>query len=212
MTNTEIKRKIFESDEFVIAELQKVQTLYTLKRVIRYNHSRTIEADAESDAEHIFGMHCLVDYFLPLESDSDKLDHDRICTMVQYHDMNEIITGDTIGYHKSPSDQANEHIATKQVLNQLPEIMRATIKAAIDEYENQTTREARFAKALDKIEPFFHLYNETGKRTLATLKTTKDQSDRIKFPYLQDFPVIKRFAEVMTTQFEKEGFYHPAAW
>jgi hypothetical protein len=67
MTITEIRQKLLASDEFVIAELQKVQTLYALKRVIRYNHTREHDVHTESVAEHVFGMHCLVEYFLPLE-------------------------------------------------------------------------------------------------------------------------------------------------
>ncbi len=211
MKLSDTRQQILTSEEFVINELRKVQRLYGLKKIIRYNHTREHEPHTESDAEHIFGMHCLVDYFLPLEDTDRKWDRDRIRTMVQYHEIDEIVTGDIVGYHKSSDDLNNERTAAEKVITQLPESMQQAVREALDEYEAQSTPEAKFAKAIDKIEPVFHIYNEAGKQTLATLGTTKDQHDRIKFPYLTDFPIIKRFGEVMTNQFEKEGFYHPGA-
>ena len=70
---TETRQKIFDSNDFVISELKKIQILYELKRIIRYDHKRNHEEHTESDAEHIFGMHCLIDFFLPLEDNEKKL-------------------------------------------------------------------------------------------------------------------------------------------
>lgn len=207
MTISETREKLLSDTAFVITELQKVQTLYELKRVIRYNHNRSEEQHTESVAEHIFGMHCLVDYFLPLEDTEGEWDIARIRTMVQYHDSDEIITGDEIGYRKSAADHANERNASEVVLAKLPTHLAETVRQALDTYESQTTPEAKFVKAIDKIEPVFHLYNETGKTTLAKLRTTKDEHDRIKYPAVEPFPVIRRFAQVMTEQFMREGFY-----
>lgn len=208
MTITEIRQKLLASDEFVIAELQKVQTLYALKRVIRYNHTREHDVHTESVAEHVFGMHCLVDYFLPLEDLEGEWQRSKIHSMIQYHDIDEIITGDTIGYLKSEQAHLGERLIQEKVIVTLPEIMQQYVREVTDEYEEQLSMESRFAKAIDKTEPIFHLYNQTGKTTLAVNQTTKDQNDRIKLPYVLDFPILKRFTEVMSKQFEKEGFFH----
>ena len=208
MTVSEIREKILQDSSFVIEELQKVQTLYELKKVIRYNHSRTEEQHTESDAEHIFGMHCLADYFLPLEDKKNEWDRDRIHTMIQYHEIDEIIDGDKISYQKTDNDRTREADNTVKIIQKLPTVMQNTVQEAVTEYTSLTTPEAKFVKAIDKIEPVFHLYNETGKATLAYLKTTKDEHDRVKYPYINDFPIIKRFTDVMTEQFQKEGFYH----
>ena len=211
MNISDTKLNIFESEDFVISELKKMQTLFQLKKEIRYAQTRTSEADTESVAEHIYGMHCLMDYFQPLENEKANWDQARIRLMIQYHDIDEIETGDTIGYLKSVTDHKNERNAAELVIEKLPETTKKRIRETLNEYERQETPESRFVKALDKIEPIFHLYNEAGKRTLVKNKTTKDQSDRIKFPHMQDFPIIKRFTEVMTVQFEKEDFYHEEA-
>lgn len=207
MAVSEIKEKIFESDDFVISELQKMQILYGLKKEIRYAQTRTSESDTESVAEHIYGMHCLMDYFQLLEDSKGEWDQARIRTMIQYHDIDEIETGDVVGYLKSKSDQDKERDAAESVIKKIPEVMRDTIQKGLNEYRLQKTTESQFVKALDKIEPVFHLYNEEGKAAMARLETTKVQHDRIKFPYIQKFPVILRFAEVMTETFAKEGFY-----
>lgn len=211
MNLSEIKQNIFESEDFVISELKKMQTLYGLKKEIRYAQSRASETDTESVAEHIYGMHCLMDYFLPLEDEYSNWDQARIRIMIQYHDIDEIETGDVISYLKSESDQAKERDAAELVINKLPFLTQEKIRIALNEYKLKETFESRFVKALDKIEPVFHLYNEEGKGMMLKLKTTKDQHDRVKFPHLQDFPVILRFSEVMTETFAKEGFYHSEA-
>ena len=211
MNLSETRNRILEDEDFVISELQKVQTLYELKKVIRYNHTRQNEQHTESVAEHIFGMHCLIDYFLPLENDNNGWDSEKIRVMAQYHDIDEVITGDIVGYKKSISEQAQERTASEEVINRLPELLQEKVRLVLDEYELKATPEAKFVKAIDKIEPVFHLYNKTGKDTLSYLKTTKNQHDRIKYPYVNGFPIIKRFVDVMTLQFEKEGFYHREA-
>jgi 5'-deoxynucleotidase YfbR-like HD superfamily hydrolase len=209
MSNSRTITNIFESSEFVVSELTKIQTLYELKRVIRYNHKREHEQHTESVAEHIFGMHCLVEYFLPLEDPTGAGDKAKIHAMVQYHDIDEIITGDTIGYLKDPAAEASERVAAEMVIQKLPTTVQSTIRALLDEYEKRETFEAKFVKAIDKTEPIFHTYNEAGKQILNSNRTTRDQHERIKHPYIQDFPIIKRFVDVMTTQFEHEGFFHP---
>lgn len=207
MTVSETKQNIFESEDFVISELRKIQTLYRLKKEIRYARTRTSESDTESVAEHIYGMHCLMDYFQSLEDSERKWDQAKIRIMIQYHDIDEIETGDEIGYLKSNMDQLNERAAAELVISKLPEVTQSLIRTALDEYKKQETVESRFVKALDKIEPVFHLYNEEGKAAMARLETTKIQHDRIKFPYIQNFAVMLRFGEVMTETFAKEGFY-----
>ncbi|MBP6881695.1 MAG: HD domain-containing protein [Candidatus Pacebacteria bacterium] len=208
MTPAETIQKILDSDEFVVEELKKIQTLFELKRVIRYNHTREHEEHTESVAEHIFGMHCLVDYFLPLEDIEGRWNKSRIRDLVQYHDIDEILTGDTIGYLKTTEQEDHEHDAAKSIIAVLPDSMQETFDSLLAEYTLRATPEAKFAKAIDKIEPVFHLYNQTGKDILAINKTTKDQNDRIKLPYMLEFPIIKRFTEVMSDRFEKEGFFH----
>lgn len=202
-----IREEIFTSDDFVLEEVRKIQTLFELKKVIRYNHERLHVIQTESVAEHVYGMLCLSDYFMLLEDIKEEWDQAKIKMMIQYHDIDEIETGDVIGYQKTAKDIANERSMAELVINKLPDHVQSLIREALDEYEAGETIEARFAKAIDKLEPSVHLYNDNGKAILAVNKTTKDEHDRIKYPYVKDFPIIKRFVDVLTAEFEKENFY-----
>ena len=65
MTTPEIVEKIMTDEAFVLHEINTLASYYQLKHTIRWAHTRT-EDETESVAEHIFGMHILIDYFYPL--------------------------------------------------------------------------------------------------------------------------------------------------
>lgn len=207
MKEEDLRKKILAEDDFVVAELKRVQVLYKLKRVVRYGGSRSLEADTESVAEHIFAMHLLIDYFLPLEDVYGVWNKEYINRLAQYHDIGEIETGDLIGYQKVGTDCAREVEAVKKVVAQLPFSMQTEIREVVQAYQEQVSIESKFVKAIDKIEPVFHLYNEAGQATLARLKTTHQQHASIKEPYVQSFPYLKRFSDVMTKQYDREGYF-----
>ena len=202
------QKQILESDEFVLSETRKIQYTYGLKHETRYIVERTEEVSSESVAEHIYALHILADYFLPLEDPQKEIDWIKIHDMLQYHDIDEIETGDTIGYLKTDEQRALEAKAALRVIKNFPEHMQAMIKDTIDEYEAQESREANFAKALDRIEPLFQLYNGNGKKILKLQQTTREQSVGIKKPYIKPFPLMFRFYEVIEATMEKEGYFH----
>jgi putative hydrolases of HD superfamily len=203
------KEKLFESPEFVLAEVEKMRTLYGLKKEIRYDQKRIHEAHTESVAEHVYALHCLVDYFLILENPEGDWDKLRIHQMVQYHDIDEIETGDVLGYLKTEVEKENERAAAETVIKNLPDILQPIIRDVLDEYEQQQTPESQFAKAIDKVEPLFHLYDEEGRDTMHRNMTTRGKSDSIKYPYVNNFPFIKRFVEVLSEKYVDENHFYP---
>lgn len=208
MEITDLKKKILESDEFVIEETKRIQYAYELKQVIRYAVDRKEEVQSESVAEHVYALHLLADYFLPLEDAEHELDWAKIHDMLQYHDIDEIETGDTIGYLKTDEQRAQEAEAVKRVILNFPQHLQSKIRLVIEEYEQQETKEAQLAKALDRIEPMFQQYSENGKKVMDIQKTTREQATRIKKPYLEPFPFMYRFFEVVEEDMEKKGFFH----
>lgn len=211
MTTQETKKRILEDDGFVISEMEKIQVLYKMKRVIRYNHSRKEEIDTESDAEHIYGMLALKEYFMPLEK-NDSWNGEKIYQIALYHDIDEILTGDRIGYLKTAADREKEFLAQQEIIKSLPESMQSEVKELLKEYDEQKTIESRFVKALDKMEPLFHLINENGKQILLRNGTTLSQNKSIKDKYVAEFPCLKRFNEVLTGHMVKEGYFSPEQW
>lgn len=208
MTLGETRKRILEDDEFVLSEMRKIQEIFKMKRVIRYHHTREEVIDTESVAEHVYGMFALADYFLPLE-EKDKWNYVRIQQMALYHDIDEILTGDRIGYLKTEADREKEYNAQIEVLKLLPDMLKERAGSCLEEYELQTTAESRFVKAIDKIEPLFHLINENGKEILRLNKTTYSQNRSIKDKYVAEFPYIKRFNEVLSQFMLEEGYFAP---
>lgn len=193
--------------EAVLEIFKTFQYLYRLKYEIRYELERDAQDFTESVAEHIYGMHLLADFFLLYEDPEHKLDRGRLRQMITWHDIDEIETGDIIGWKKSEIDRENETIASERVLQKLPEPLKTEATKVLEEYEKQITTEAKFVKAIDKIEPMFHLYNQKGKEWSLAVQLTRDASMRIKVPYVDYFPTIKLFNDHIHDQMESEGFF-----
>lgn len=207
MTLEETREKILTDDAFVLAEVSKIQVLYELKRVIRYNHTRTEVVDTESVAEHVFGAMILAEYFLPLEDVENKWDKNKITQMLLVHDIAEIITGDEIGYLKTDKQRVAEAEAEKKLLAELPETIRENFTNVMNEYEQRLTMEAKFTKAVEKTDPYFHMYSEAGKKIMADEKSTEEQTRGLHEGPTLVFPYINRFYNVIHKAFIQEGFF-----
>jgi len=207
MNIKDIQNQILSDDDFVLSETRKILYLYGLKKEIRYALERPESIGTESVADHVYAMHVLATYFLPLEDTEKQMDWQKIYEMITYHDIDEVETGDMIGYLKTDAIRAAEKLAAQRVIERSPTVIKNNIEATLQEYEALTTKEALFVKAIDRIEPTFHLYCEDGKKIFHKNKTTRAQSDGIKKPYVKDYLYLNRFFEVIGEQFEKEGFY-----
>lgn len=100
-----------------------------------------------------------------------------------------------------------EEEARVSVLQSIPESMRTILTPILHEYEARETIEAKFVKAIDKIEPVVHLLNPIGKDLLNRMGTTRAQHDSIKLPYFKPFPVINRFYDVAIEKMDSEGYF-----
>lgn len=192
--------------EYVLAEIKKLQYLYALKNEIRYAQKRS-SGETESVAEHIFGMHIVAQYFLPLLDETQSWDKARIYEMITLHDIDEIETGDVLGWTKTQADRDKEGDAMRQVILKAPKHMQEHMRERVDEYEKQETIESRFVRAVDKFEPLVQVFNETGKMILHRNKTTAAQSASIKEPYLIHFPVMFAYYKIIEQAMIDEGFF-----
>lgn len=193
--------------EKILSETAKLQYLYGLKKVIRYDQSRHETDSTESVAEHVYGMLILAQYFLPLENPEGDWDRVRLYEMITIHDIDEIETGDTLGYQKTAETRALELDAMKRTIENAPLHMQAQMNQRVTEYETRETSEAKFAKAIDKIEPLFQIFNEEGRDVLKRNKTTAEQSLSIKTSYIKDFPYIKIFNETIHQALVNGDYY-----
>jgi len=207
MNSADIQQKILTDDDFVLSETKKIQYLYGLKHEIRYDLSRPNMDFSESVAEHVYGMHIISDYFLPLEDPEGLLDIAKIKTIITWHDMDELETGDKVSWKKTAADIESEKTAWMEVVPHLPDLVKDTVTRAVEDYESLASPEARFVKGVDKVEPLFQIYNHKGKEWSLNASMTRDDADRIKTQFIKDFPYMQRFTTVVHDAMEREGFF-----
>jgi 5'-deoxynucleotidase YfbR-like HD superfamily hydrolase len=208
MTTLEIIKKIETDELFVLEEINTLISYYQLKHTMRWAHTRT-EDETESVAEHIYGMHVLIDYFYPLVSVTESLDLDKIRHMATWHDMAEAFVGDMTTRTKTKEHEQNEKIAEAHIMQDAPAHLTLMLQAVYQEYDARITRESAFVKAIDKIEPNFHLHflstKEKDYSKYLDLGWTVEEYRTYRQPYIREFPIIQKFDDVL---YEKSKAYN----
>jgi 5'-deoxynucleotidase YfbR-like HD superfamily hydrolase len=121
MTLAKIREKIMTDDEFVLSELKTIVSYYQLKHTIRWSHTRD-QDETESVAEHVYGMHILVDYFLPLlKEEGLELDENYVKKLVNWHDMAEAFVGDMTTRSKTEEHKQKELESEEEIKKTGPE-------------------------------------------------------------------------------------------
>jgi putative hydrolases of HD superfamily len=92
------------------------------------------------------------------------IDVARVIRMALVHDIVEIDAGDVFIYDESrPEKKASEEQrAAERLFGMLPREQAAELRALWEEFEARQTPDARFAAALDRLEPMLHNYYTGG--------------------------------------------------
>lgn len=196
------------TEEKVISEAEKILYIYTLKHVIRYGQTREDLDYTESVGEHIFGMHVLVDYFRPLEDPERKLDMEKIYQLITWHELDEIETGDIPANHKTEADRAYATKIIPDIVKKVPESLQNIAQTMSDEYEEVSSPEAKYVKAIDKIEPLIHSFDPRGVEVQHELNHTVEKSMNVKEKHIKDFPYIKHFSDTLHKVMEERGYFY----
>lgn len=194
-------------DEEILKEIRRLTSAYKLKRIVRYAGERDPHSHSESVAEHIFALIYLAHYFLQHEPIGPSLNADIVYDTLLFHDFPEIKHGDVVTYRKTPEDEERERQAAKEVFAGLPASLGPIAMEKWKEYEDHTTPEAKFAYALDKLEPIFELFDPVNERSLKRLKITQEVHNANKFKACKDYPVMLRFLKVMTDDMIKRDVF-----
>ena len=107
----------------------------------------------ENDAEHAW--HAALMAVILEEYANEKVDLLKTITMLLIHDVVEIDAGDTYAYDVEglKSQAEREEKAAARIYGMLPEDQREHMLALFREFEEGESPEARFAKALDNVQP-----------------------------------------------------------
>jgi putative hydrolase of HD superfamily len=123
-----------------------------LKTVLRQSPLAAADRQ-ENDAEHSWHLAMLV--VVLAEYADEPIDIRRTLELVLLHDLVEIQAGDTPLYDSElGADQADrECVAADVLFALLPPDQAERFRALWDEFEARQTPEARFAKAMDRLQP-----------------------------------------------------------
>ena len=138
-----------------IVEIDKVKSI--LRKTKLFHADRL-----ENDAEHSWTI-CMIALVLHKYANF-TVDIDRVIKMLLIHDIVEIDTGDTFLYDVEKSNsRAKEIIAAERIFGMLEEEQKLDFISLWIEFEQKQTPEAKFAAAVDRLEPVLQNYlNEGG--------------------------------------------------
>jgi putative hydrolase of HD superfamily len=134
-------------------DFKKILVLYKLKEVYRTCH---VLDRNESSAEHSWGCMILADYFL--NKMKTKLNRGRVMDILLYHDLVEVEAGDTPVHDKEAlkTKKFREREGLKKLKKKMPKELVYRYLKLHKEFEECKTGEAKFANAVDKLDPIIH--------------------------------------------------------
>ncbi len=160
-----------EKPKFLAADAEAIVDVLSLAENLKteMRHSWLSNGRQESVAEHTWLMSVAAVLMSPHLQ--HPVDLGQTLKLIALHDIAEAITGDIPFFEESPRKETkhtDETAAMETMRNMLPKASGDMLIALWQEYEDCETPEARFARALDKLE-VQHQHN------LADLKTWTEQ-------------------------------------
>jgi len=143
------------------------------------------------------------------EYSNEPVELPKVVKMVLIHDLVEIDAGDTFLYdeHSAISKEEAETKAAARVFGLLPEDQRREFMDLWVEFESKETPEARFAAALDRLEPLIQNAHTEG---YAWIKygITKDQViNKNRPPLIGGSEELWNYAEKMIVESADKGYF-----
>ena len=152
--------------EFVL-EIDKEKNIFRQTHIS--GHGRN-----ENDAEHAWHMAIMA--YLLREYSNDPIDITRVMLMCLIHDVVAIDAGDTYAddTEGKKTQQAREEAAKERLYSMLPDDQKEELMAIFEEFEAWETPEAKFARAMDNLQPLL-LNNSNGGGDWRSHEVSADQ-------------------------------------
>lgn len=181
-----------------LLEMDKMKNIYRQTRVLH-------EDRAENDAEHAWHLAMLA--IVLKEYANEPVDLATVLETVLIHDVVEIDAGDTYAYDEAgnATKAEREQKAAERLYGILPKEQGERLKKLWEEFEAQSTPEARFANALDRIQPLMLNYNKQGE-AWCSHGTRKEQVMGRMQPVFDGSEALGSFAVSMIEQAAQNGW------
>lgn len=151
MATERLKKQI----EFIL-EVDKIKNIFRMTKI--HDGSRR-----ENDAEHSWHL-TLMAFLLSEYSKADNIDVLKVMKMCIVHDIVEIDAGDTFCYDTvgSMDKLEREQKAADRIFALLPEDQGMELRELWEEFDAMETPEAKYAAALDRLQPVLLNYLNNG--------------------------------------------------
>ena len=145
--------KEFKGSERLKQQMRFMVEIDRLKSVNRRSPITTGER-RENSAEHSWHV-AMMAWLLSEHANDQSLDFNRVLKMMLIHDIVEIDAGDTYIYDEAGQSQKfeKEKLAAERIFGLLPKDQADELMELWLEYEEQETKESKFATSLDRLQP-----------------------------------------------------------
>ena len=164
-----------------------IKEIEKLKTVTRFN--RTLDGRFENSAEH--SWQCAISAMVLKDFYPEKLNIEKVISMLLIHDLGEIYAGDTWVF--DDKNKVHSHDRELESINQtmsiLPEEQYFNMKNSWLEFEKGQSSEARYARVIDALvplinhlevsEPNYNPDNISADMVLEKKKFIKDESEEL---------------------------------
>ena len=144
------------ADQRLASQLRFVLEIDRLKGIVR--QTPLIDGSRnETDAEHTWHLATMA--VILAEFADPAVDVTRAIRMILIHDIVEIDAGDTFLYVDAAAraaQAAREEAAADRLFGLLPAEQGAALRALWEEFEAHESADARFARTMDRLQPFLH--------------------------------------------------------
>lgn len=185
-------------------QLRFVVELDRLKLVLRAT-SLCDRSRRENSAEHSWHLAMLA--VILAEYAPDGTDLLRALKMALIHDVVEIDAGDAFCYDPAATEgkEDRERHAADRLFGMLPEDQARELRTLWDEYEERETPDAKFANALDRLQPMLQNM-ETGGGTWTQHGVHRDRVRARMEPIADGMPDVWPYVEDALARAVEEGW------
>ncbi|MCF0050434.1 HD domain-containing protein [Dyadobacter sp. LJ53] len=145
----------------LLKQIEFIKEVDKLKYILR--KTKLINSDRnENDAEHSWHLSLMA--IVLADHANFPIDLLRVIKMLLIHDIVEIDAGDTFIYdtQKDHSNTEEERKAANRIFGLLPDEQARELIAIWEEFELGQTNEAKFARAMDRLEPLLQNTSNNG--------------------------------------------------
>lgn len=196
---SEIKDDNLQKILSFIVEVDKIKNI--MRRTLLIDGSRR-----ENDAEHSWHL-AIMAMLLTEYADDKNFTLDKVLKMVIVHDLVEIYAGDTFAFDVKGNleKEDKEKQAADKLFGQLPSNQGKQLRKLWEEFDEAKTPEARYAAALDRLQPFIHNLCTEG-HTWVQGKVTKEQVYKRSGLAMEVLPALKPWMEEQINDAIKKGW------